>query len=31
VHFAAQAVLAGTADVVPWRGGVQHMTAVPIS
>jgi acetyl-CoA C-acetyltransferase len=30
VHFAAQAVLAGTADVVV-AGGVQHMTAVPIS
>jgi acetyl-CoA C-acetyltransferase len=30
VHFAAQAVLAGTADVVV-AGGVQNMSAVPIS
>src|SRR5712675_1569673 len=30
VHFAAQAVLSGTADVVV-AGGVQHMSAVPIS
>ncbi len=29
VHFAAQAVLSGTADVVV-AGGVQHMTAIPI-
>jgi acetyl-CoA C-acetyltransferase len=30
VHFAAQAVLSGTCDVVV-AGGVQHMSAVPIS
>jgi acetyl-CoA C-acetyltransferase len=30
VHFAAQAVMSGTADVVV-AGGVQHMTAIPIS
>ena len=30
VHFAAQAVMAGTADVVV-AGGVQHMTAIPIA
>jgi acetyl-CoA C-acetyltransferase len=30
VHFAAQAVLSGTADLVV-AGGVQNMTAVPIS
>ena len=30
VHYAAQAVLSGTADVIV-AGGVQHMTAVPIS
>src|SRR5262245_8641691 len=30
VHFAAQAVLSGTADVVV-AGGVQNMSAIPIS
>jgi acetyl-CoA C-acetyltransferase len=30
VHFAAQAVMSGTADVVV-AGGVQHMSAIPIS
>jgi acetyl-CoA C-acetyltransferase len=30
VHFAAQAVLSGTADVIV-AGGVQNMTAIPIS
>ena len=30
VHFAAQAVMSGTADVVV-AGGVQNMSAIPIS
>jgi acetyl-CoA C-acetyltransferase len=30
VHFAAQAVMSGTADLVV-AGGVQHMSAIPIS
>ena len=30
VHFAAQAVMSGTSDMVV-AGGVQHMSAIPIS